>query len=177
MVPNVIFVELALKLGFGFSDTGFGANRDELIVVLVTFVVLVVLFSTIVLFAFEVKLNPDEVAEILAAGRLVVVEVLAVPFPKLNTGPEVVVFVLNPVDPEDSLTTDFVSPVLFESVDFRDNVLLVLLNDDVALGRSKVTRLGVVDLLSVSLFKIGTMVVVIGDVFTVVVDVKEFKDM
>jgi hypothetical protein len=44
-------------------------------------------------------------------------------------------------------------------------------------GRSKVTCFVVGDLSSVSLLRIGTIVVVIGDVFTVVVDVCELREM
>lgn len=174
-VPNVIWLELAIKLEFKFSDAGLELNKDELTEVLVTFVELAVLFSAVVVLRFELKLNPDGITEVFAADCAGVVEVLTALLPKLNVGTELVGFATKVVDADDSIPTVFVSKGLLVSLECVDNVLLVLLNEDVPLGRLKVTCFGVDDLPSVSLFNIGTIVVVIGDVLTVVVEVKEFK--
>lgn len=135
---------------------------------------LVVLIPATAALVFELKLNPDEIDETVVAGKETVVEVLVGPLPKLNIGAVDVVFVSSAFDSSES--TVFVSACLLVSPATVDIVVLVLLNVEELLWRLKVTRFGVADFISVSLFKIGTMVVVIGDVFTVVVDVKEFND-
>lgn len=63
---------------------------------------------------------------------------------------------------------------LFESV---LALLLMLLKVELALGKLKVTCFALGDFCSLTPFKIGTMVVVIGDVLTVVIVVCEFNEV